>query len=87
MGGPSFEYATTSTTSTRALFLCAVLASIVGGRGSCIAGWVDPDTPEEYLATSANYMEDTREYELVRIHVRAARACTYDDIELFASVE
>ena len=28
-------------------------------------GWVDPDTPDEFLSTTAHYTQDTREYELV----------------------
>ena len=31
----------------------------------CNAGWVDPDTPEEFLSTTAHFEKDTREYELV----------------------
>lgn len=31
----------------------------------CNAGWVDPDTPEEFLSTTSHFEEDTREYELV----------------------
>ena len=33
----------------------------------CHAGWIDPDTPEEYLTVSSNFAEDSREYELVRL--------------------
>ncbi|KAL3772837.1 hypothetical protein ACHAW5_009514 [Stephanodiscus triporus] len=49
--------------ATTSLF-CAVLATTVGGR-RCRAGWIDPDTPEKFLTTAANYHKDTRDYELV----------------------
>jgi hypothetical protein len=35
------------------------------------AGWVDPDTPEEYLTVKSLFEEDEREYELVRSFVVA----------------
>jgi len=40
---------------------------IVHGAILCHAGWIDPDTPEEYLTVSSNFAEDSREYELVRL--------------------
>ncbi len=76
MIGPSLDKSTTMTTTTTtttatiastSLFLRVVLlATIIGGHGMCNAGWVDPDTPDRFLVTSANNHEDTREYELVR---------------------
>lgn len=58
MGGQSLR-------STATVLFCIVLIT-VAGRKQCHAGWVDPDTPEEFLSTTSNYAEDTREYELVR---------------------
>ena len=42
---------------------------IVHGAILCHGGWIDPDTPEEYLTVSSNFAEDTREYELVNIDI------------------
>lgn len=50
--------------STATVLFYIVLITVVG-RKQCHAGWVDPDTPEEFLSTTSNYAEDTREYELV----------------------
>lgn len=46
--------------------LCAVLASSGGRRCYCQAGWVDPDTPDEFRTTTSNFAKDRREFELVR---------------------
>jgi hypothetical protein len=40
------------------LLYAVVITEIYGG-------WVDPDTPDEFLSTTAHYTQDTREYELV----------------------
>ena len=40
------------------LYNAVVITEIYGG-------WVDPDTPDEFLSTTAHYTQDTREYELV----------------------
>ena len=40
------------------------LAATMGPQ-RCRAGWVDPDTPIEFLTASANYHKDKREYDLV----------------------
>ena len=45
-------------------FLSACLL-VALSTSNCNAGWVDPDTPEEFLSTTAHFEEDTREYELV----------------------
>ena len=44
-------------------FLSFLLFAV--STSKCNAGWVDPDTPEEFLSTTAHFEEDTREYELV----------------------
>ncbi len=50
-----------------ALALCWVVFASVGGRGCCCwAGWVDPDTPNEFRTTTSNFVKDTREFDLVR---------------------
>eukprot|EP00578_Thalassiosira_sp_NH16_P025551 CAMPEP_0181100068 /NCGR_PEP_ID=MMETSP1071-20121207/12998_1 /TAXON_ID=35127 /ORGANISM="Thalassiosira sp., Strain NH16" /LENGTH=639 /DNA_ID=CAMNT_0023182777 /DNA_START=177 /DNA_END=2096 /DNA_ORIENTATION=- len=36
-----------------------------GHTQQCHAGWVDPDTPEDCLTTTSNYVGDTRKFELV----------------------
>ena len=46
-------------------FLSACLLVALLSSSNCNAGWVDPDTPEEFLSTTAHFEEDTREYELV----------------------
>lgn len=45
-------------------FLAFLLHTAVS-TSKCNAGWVDPDTPEEFLSAKAHFEEDTREYELV----------------------
>lgn len=45
-------------------FLAFLLHAAVS-TSRCKAGWVDPDTPEEFLSTTSHFEEDTREYELV----------------------
>ena len=45
-------------------FLAFLLYTVVS-TSQCNAGWVDPDTPEEFLSTTAHFEKDTREYELV----------------------
>ena len=52
--------------SRMTLVCVALLATLLNGRYECNAGWVDPDTPEEFHTISSDYAEDTREYELVR---------------------
>lgn len=49
----------------RSTLICTVLFATVGRRRCCFAGWVDPDTPEEFHTTTANYHHDKREYDLV----------------------
>lgn len=49
----------------RSLLICTVFVATVGRRRCCFAGWVDPDTPEEFHTTTANYHNDKREYDLV----------------------
>ena len=44
---------------------CISLATI-GPQHQCNAGWVDPDTPEEFHTIDSAYAKDKREYELVR---------------------
>ena len=43
----------------------ALLLCTSGSKLQCHAGWVDPDTPEEFSSTTAYFESDTREYELV----------------------
>ena len=45
-------------------FLAFLLYTVIS-TSQCNAGWIDPDTPEEFLSTSAHFEKDTREYELV----------------------
>ena len=52
--------------SASTTLLCSIVFALSIGRHECNAGWVDPDTPEEFRTTTADYKEDTREYELVR---------------------
>ena len=49
------------------LIICTVLlfATTVGRRRCCFAGWIDPDTPQEFHTTTSNYHSDKREYNLV----------------------
>ncbi len=59
MNVPSLRLAATA--------LCwVVFASVGGGRCCCRAGWVDPDTPNEFRTTTSNFAKDTREFGLVR---------------------
>ncbi|KAL7443080.1 hypothetical protein ACHAXM_008748 [Skeletonema potamos] len=52
-----------SNTHQMSSFLALLLYAVV--LSQCNAGWVDPDTPEEFLSTTSHYEMDTREYELV----------------------
>lgn len=45
--------------------LFAFLLYTVVVLSQCNAGWVDPDTSEEFLSTSSHFEKDSREYELV----------------------
>lgn len=51
---------------TAKTLFCLILASVGGRRCCCRAGWIDPDTPDEFHATTSNFAKDTREFELVR---------------------
>lgn len=52
--------------SMKSTCIAALAMTMAGRQHQCRAGWVDPDTPEEFRTTTSNYAGDKREYELVR---------------------